>query len=101
MAQTRLLVHEEREYLGRAGRPGGAEGLPQRGELSAGEADPAGATAAQLRHAILRHRLIIRDASNFRGLDERFFRIAVRRRFENDRLLQALKQCLNAWCDLP
>jgi len=36
----------------------------------------------------------VRDAGNFRGLDERFFRLAVRRREENQRLLQALEQLL-------
>ena len=47
-----------------------------------------------LRERMLAHRVVIRDASNFRGLDERFFRIAVRRREENERLLAALEQCL-------
>ena len=50
-----------------------------------------GCTAAELRKTLLGHRLIIRDASNFLGLDERFIRVAVRRREENDRLLRALK----------
>lgn len=53
-----------------------------------------GATAAGLRQQMLTHRIVIRDASNFRGLDERFFRIAVRSRPENERLIQALAQCL-------
>jgi threonine-phosphate decarboxylase len=53
-----------------------------------------GATAAGLRQAMLAHRIVIRDASNFRGLDERFVRIAVRSRGENERLLQALAACL-------
>ena len=44
---------------------------------------------------MLAHRIVIRDAGNFRGLDERFFRIAVRRRKENERLLKALAECLN------
>jgi threonine-phosphate decarboxylase len=53
-----------------------------------------GATAAGLRQAMLPHRVVIRDASNFRGLNERFFRIAVRGRPENERLLAALAACL-------
>jgi threonine-phosphate decarboxylase len=43
---------------------------------------------------MLAHRIVIRDASNFRGLDERFFRIAVSSREENTRLLAALEECL-------
>jgi threonine-phosphate decarboxylase len=51
-------------------------------------------SAAALRQRMLAHRIVIRDASNFRGLDERFFRLAVRSRNENERLLAALEKCL-------
>lgn len=36
------------------------------------------------------HAILIRDASNFRGLDASFFRIAVQTREENDMLLRAI-----------
>lgn len=36
------------------------------------------------------HGILIRDASNFDGLDERFFRIAAQSREENDRLVKAV-----------
>lgn len=36
--------------------------------------------------------ILIRDCSNFKGLDDRFFRVAVRRREENERLLAALRE---------
>jgi threonine-phosphate decarboxylase len=38
------------------------------------------------------HGLLIRDASNFEGLDERFFRIATQTPEENDRLVHAIAQ---------
>lgn len=38
------------------------------------------------------HHLLIRDASNFAGLDDRFFRIAVQEPEENERLLDALEE---------
>jgi len=38
--------------------------------------------------------ILIRDCSNFRGLDVRFFRVAVRSRKENLKLLSALKEVL-------
>jgi len=49
--------------------------------------------ASRLRQALLKHRILIRDASNFRSLDERFIRVAVRRREENEQLLRALWAC--------
>src|SRR3712207_9051816 len=38
------------------------------------------------------HGMLIRDASNFEGLDERFFRIAAQTPEENDRLVEAVGQ---------
>jgi threonine-phosphate decarboxylase len=38
------------------------------------------------------HGLLIRDASNFRGLDEHFFRLATQTRAENEQLINAIKQ---------
>jgi threonine-phosphate decarboxylase len=51
-------------------------------------------TAASLRTAMLSEKIIIRDASNFHGLDERFIRLAVRGRAENQQLLKALSHFL-------
>lgn len=53
-----------------------------------------GMTAARLRDALLERRIVIRDCSNYEGLDERFFRVAVRSREENCRLLSALGEIL-------
>lgn len=50
----------------------------------------AGMTAAALQERLLGSRILIRDCSNFVGLDARFFRVAVRSSGENDRLLAAL-----------
>jgi len=38
----------------------------------------------------LQHHLLIRDASNFEGLDESYFRIAIQRPEENDELIKAI-----------
>ena len=46
------------------------------------------------------HGILIRDASNFDGLNEHFFRIAAQSREENDRLVKAIGQWLrrnNRW----
>ncbi|KAF0219334.1 MAG: threonine-phosphate [Geobacteraceae bacterium] len=49
-----------------------------------------GLSAAELKRALLKERILIRDCANFHGLSERFFRVAVRTREENERLLAAL-----------
>lgn len=51
-----------------------------------------GRTAAELRSRLLEAGVLIRDCGNFVGLDGSFFRVAVRRAEENDRLVQLLSQ---------
>ncbi len=49
-------------------------------------------TAPRLREQLLRnHRIMVRDCSSFAGLGDRFLRVAVRSRGENERLVEALK----------
>jgi threonine-phosphate decarboxylase len=93
--RTRALVSQERQFLveGLAALPG-LTPFPSAVNYLLVKLTRPGWTAARLRTQMLAHRIVIRDASNFRGLDERFFRIAVRRREENARLLQALEDCL-------
>ena len=55
-------------------------------EIAGGK--PAGELAGQL----LTKRILIRNCGNFAGLGNRFFRVAVRGREENDRLLAALSE---------
>ena len=55
-----------------------------------------GTTAAQLKDYLANdYGILIRDASNFRGLDEHFFRIAVQTKEEDDELLNILKEWRN------
>ena len=54
----------------------------------------AGMTAATLSERLLRERILIRDCSSFRGLTDRFFRVAVRSRRENLILSDALGRAL-------
>ncbi|GFO68729.1 threonine-phosphate decarboxylase [Geomonas limicola] len=53
-----------------------------------------GMTAAELRVKLLEAGVLIRDCGNFVGLDAGFFRVAVRRGEENDRLVELLKQLI-------
>lgn len=53
-------------------------------------------TAAELKHLLAtRHHLLIRDASNFRGLSSYHFRLATQTPPENDALVDALCQVLD------
>jgi threonine-phosphate decarboxylase len=95
MSRTRTLIAREREFLfNRLAALPGLSPFPGVVNYLLVKLTRPGMTAAFLREQMLAHRIVIRDASNFRGLDERFFRIAVRGRDENERLLAALSQCL-------
>jgi len=49
-------------------------------------------TAAELKQFLLdKHGILIRDASNFRGLNERFFRVCARNKYDNQLLIKGLK----------
>jgi threonine-phosphate decarboxylase len=95
MARSRALVREEREYLfqGLSSLPG-LQPFPSAVNYLLVKLIRTDFTAASLQKALLARKIVIRDASNFRGLDERFFRVAVRARGENQQLLQALEDCL-------
>jgi len=94
-ARTRAWLLEERPFLFRKLEELGLAPVP-------GDANfllvflpkESGWTAACLQQAMARKGILLRDASTFRGLDESCFRIAIRRREENLRLLAALKECL-------
>jgi threonine-phosphate decarboxylase len=94
MARSRALVIQERDYL-----LSGLKSLPGLQPFSSAanyllvKITRPDWTAASLQKAMLARKVVIRDASNFRGLDERFFRLAVRRREENQQLLEALRHC--------
>ncbi len=99
MARTRALVDRERDYLGRGlARIPGLKPFPSAVNYLLVKLTRPGVfyTAARLREAMLAHQIIIRDASNYRGLDASYFRVAVRGREENDRVLNALALCLAA-----
>lgn len=52
-----------------------------------------GRKASDLKQYLIdKHGILIRDASNFRGLDQHFFRIATQSREENDLLINAIKE---------
>lgn len=54
-----------------------------------------GLTAASLQVRLLTSRILIRNCANFPGLGDSFFRVAVRSREENERLLAALEGAMS------
>lgn len=52
-------------------------------------------SAAQLQKKLLENGLLIRDCSSFRGLNNKYFRIAVRKHDENMRLMNELEKIIN------
>ena len=48
-------------------------------------------TSSEIQNLLLKNNILIRDCSNFVGLDENYFRVAVKTRDDNRKLLDALK----------
>ena len=53
-----------------------------------------GLNVKKLREKMMEEGILIRDASNFKFLDERFFRLAIKDRRSNDRVIEVLKKIL-------
>ena len=56
--------------------------------------DNAEITSSQIQDFLIKDKIIIRDCSNFVGLSEKYFRVAVKTREENQKLLSAMKLVL-------
>lgn len=54
-----------------------------------------GKASALKAYLVREHGLLIRDASNFEGLDDRFFRVATQTKQENDKLIKAIMQWMS------
>jgi threonine-phosphate decarboxylase len=97
ITRTRAVVSQEREFLAKelAALPG-LHPFPSQANFILTRLDTPGITSGGVKHQLLHHRILIRDASNFHGLDSRFFRVAVKSREDNVRLIEALRQVLTA-----
>ncbi|MEA4926240.1 MAG: threonine-phosphate decarboxylase CobD [Syntrophomonadaceae bacterium] len=95
---TRLqeLVRGERQYLYEEIKrlPGLKPFMPTANFLLV-DTSQTGIPAAQWQEILLRSRLLIRDCTSFEGMGPYFFRIAVRTRSENIRLIQALARAVS------
>ena len=89
-AATRSYVTKERERLAaRLGNLPSLKVFPSRANYLLVQITN-GTSAGDLRSKLLDQGVLIRDCGNFEGLDGNFFRVAVRLREENDRLVELL-----------
>ncbi len=91
LVQLQGLVQRERQYLYEqlASIPGLTVYDPTANFILA-DAGIAGITTGELQQALARQGLFIRDCTGFNGLGRGFFRIAVRTRADNQRLIDAI-----------
>ncbi|MEW5803623.1 MAG: threonine-phosphate decarboxylase CobD [bacterium] len=93
--RTRSLVQEEQKFiLGELRSFGGLTAFPGKANFLLVRIDHGELKAPGLARRMLKEGLAIRVCDNFPGLDDRFFRLAVRTREENRRLLGALQAAL-------
>ena len=92
LSRTRQTVQKERAYL--------SEELTKLGiRVVSGEADFLLLySEASLQELLLARGILIRDCGNYRGLRSGYYRIAVKDREQNRKLLQALRECLEDGC---
>jgi threonine-phosphate decarboxylase len=90
--RTISYVEQERAFLKEqlAGFPG-LKVYPSSANFLLIEIDGA-MTSTELKQRLIQKWILIRDCANFKGLSDRFFRIAVRTRAENARLVEQLRE---------
>ncbi len=96
MERTRSFVAGERQYMFR--RLTGIKGVtayPSSANfiLCKLQSTPMH-SSIELKRRLLREGINIRDCGNFRGLNDRYFRIAIRKRADNDRLIKSMERAL-------
>jgi threonine-phosphate decarboxylase len=95
LEKTRKLVRGEREFLlNELRRIHGLQVFPAHANFILVDVRRTGFTAAQLKERMLKHGILIRDCSSFKGLDKYYIRIAVRTRGENEKLLAVLRKII-------
>lgn len=95
MEETLRLVNEERSYLGRrlSALPG-VRPYPSAANFLLVDISGTGLTPSEMVERLGRMGVLVRNCSNFKGLDVPCIRVAVRNRDENNRLIDAMKSVL-------
>jgi threonine-phosphate decarboxylase len=94
--RTRSFVDKERQYMFE--RLGSIKGLkvysPSANFILCKLQNVPVQSAGELTQRLLRKGVYIRACGNFRGLSDKFFRVVVRKRDDNDRLINSVKKVL-------
>ena len=88
LARTVTWLQQERAYLAGQFSRAGIRVFPSEANFVLIQ------TELPLYEELLKRKILIRDCSNFRGLEKGFFRIAVKRHEENEELLRAIGELM-------
>ena len=95
MRETKIYIKKEREFLfGEIKKIKGLVPYPSVTNFLLIKIGDKNLTSPVLVEKLIKKGLLIRDCSNFRGLNSKFIRVAVRSRKENQKLLKALREIL-------
>lgn len=95
IAGTRALIAEQRAVVSQElGAVTGIDAVPTAANFHLLRIQNNAVTSRELRRAMMRERVLIRDCANFRGLDGSYVRVAIRTEPENRRMLDALRAAL-------
>ena len=90
--QTVRLIHRERAFLmDQLARLRWLHPLPSEANFLLVRIGAPSINSTLLCEKLAKRNILVRDGSNFPGLDRRYFRVAVRRRSENQRLIEELR----------
>jgi len=90
---THALIRRERSFLVRSLTELGFRVFDSPANFLLLRIEADNISAPELKRMLLMKKILVRDCSNICGLGERFIRVAVRRRDENERLVQAIEDC--------
>lgn len=96
ISESKRAIKESRQHLFEAlSRTGFLKPYPSEANFILIEIEHPGCSSIWLKEELLKQGFLIRDGSSFRGLNDRFFRLAVRSKLENEQLVQALREILS------
>lgn len=95
LKKTQALIKKEKKYLlTELEKIRGLRIFPADANFIFIDIRQSGFTAPQLKEKMLRHGILIRDCSSFKGLDEYYIRVSVRTRQDNEKLLAGLEKVI-------
>lgn len=92
LEETRALILQEKKFLQERLSELGLQVYPPAANYVFFCIKDSVYSAERFQKQLAQHGILIRSCGNYRGLDQSYFRIAVRTRAENERLIKALEQ---------